>query len=524
MPLPHYFRADWIQPSRQVLETDVCVYGGTAGGMVAAIVAARRGRRVVLLQPGQHLGGMTTGGLGHTDWGKKHVIGGVAREFYRQVGRHYGEPEVWQFEPRVAAKVLTGWLSGADVVIRLNQFLERVEMDGKSIASITMLGGLTVRAKAYIDATYEGDLMAAANVRFAVGRESNGVYGETLNGAQVQKYHQFSCRVDPYVTPGEPGSGTLRHVNGHDAIIGEGDHRVQAYCFRVCMTDDAKIRVPWARPQGFDRGEYELAARWYACPDKGPYNESLSEGGQIRKFDRLHVRHKTDTNNHGPVSSDYIGANYDWPTGSYERREELFQAHRIYQQGFYWFMANDPSIPARYREAYSRWGLAGDEFIDTDHWPHQLYVREARRMISDWVMTEADCMHKKACDDPVGMGSYNLDSHNCQRIVRNGQVMNDGDVQVPPAGPYGISYRSIVPSRGQCENLAVPVCCAASHIAYGSVRMEPVFMILGESSAIAIDLALDEGCALQDVTYDALKPELLKAGQVVTRPADATGE
>lgn len=399
------------------------------------------------------------------------------------------------------------------------QFLDRVELDGRRIARITLLGGLTIKARIFIDATYEGDLMAKAGVSYRIGRESNQVYNETLNGVQVRDLHQFSHPVDPFVEPGNPASGTLPHVNPADAgPNGRGDHRIQAYCFRMCMTDSPELRIPWEKPAQFDLQEYFLASRWFKGK-KNQYNELILPNDELRKFDRLEpAPHKTDTNNHGPFSSDFIGANYAWPESDYPQREHLYQQHVNYQKGLYWFLANDPSIPARYRERIGSFGLAKDEFEETGHWPSQLYIREARRMIGDYVPTENDCMHRKFCDDPVGIGSYTVDSHNCQRFLRDGRVLNDGDVQVPPAGPYGVSYRSIVPRKGECENLAVPVCCSASHIAYGSVRMEPVFMILGESAAIAADLALNDKVALQDLPYSALKPELIKAGQVLEVP------
>ncbi|MEX0652676.1 MAG: FAD-dependent oxidoreductase [Phycisphaeraceae bacterium] len=517
----HYFHRAWIQSDPRTLEAEVCVYGGTSAGVVAAVAAARRGRTVILLQPGLHLGGMTSGGLGWTDYGQKHVIGGMSRQFYRDLGKFTNTDEQWHFEPHAAEQTYRAMLDDVDLKVFKAQYLDKVQMDGKRIASVTCLGGLTVKAHAFVDVTYEGDLMARAGVSYTVGRESNDTYGEKLNGVQVRHHHQFSHPVDPYVEAGNPQSGTLPYVNPDDAAPqGSGDHRIQAYCFRVCMTDKPDLRVPWAKPADFDPRLYVLATRWFNS-DKDEYNEVLRADGSMAKFDRLGVKHKTDTNNHGPISSDFIGANYAWPEADYITREKIFQQHVSYQQGYYWHMANDPAIPDRYREAYSQWGLARDEFEDTGHWPHQLYVREARRMVADHVLTEADCRHERTCDDPVGMGSYNMDSHNCQRIVRDGRVLNEGDVQVAPAGPYGISYKCIVPKRGECENLAVPVCCSTSHICYGSVRMEPVFMILGESAALAIDLALRDGAALQDVPYDALRPELDQAGQVVELPSEA---
>jgi len=531
----HYFRPEWISDSTESLEVDICVYGGTAGGAVAAVKAARLGKSVVLLQPGKHLGGMTTGGLGWTDYGRKHVIGGMSRQFYNDVGKLYGKDEEWHFEPSKARKVLDRYLADADVPVKLCQYLDTVAMDGKRIQSITMLGGLTVKANVFIDATYEGDLLAKAGVSHHVGREANSVYDEQLNGIQVRDKHQFSHVVDPYVVEGDASSGLLPFVEDIDLTEhqGEGDKRVQAYNFRVCMTDDPALKVDWPKPGDFDESQYVLATRWFNG-EKNRYNEQIHKVddrlgvGLPSKFDIFPNKtpgghYKTDTNNHGPVSSDFIGANWAWPDGCYETREKLFQKHVSYQMGLYWHMANSPDIPDRYREAYAHWGLPNDEFVDTEHWPHQLYVREARRMVSDYVITEHDCTGKVRPDDPIGMGSYTMDSHNCTRFVKienaTARVLNDGDVQVPPTDPYPISYKAIVPKRGECENLIVPTCFSASHIAFGSARMEPVFMVLGESAAMAASIALDDNCSVQDVSYDKLGPELLKAKQVLALPA-----
>jgi len=520
----HYYDPSWIKQTQETIRAEVCVYGGTAAGVVAAVKIARLGKTVILLQPGKHLGGLTTGGLGWTDFGKQAVIGGMARQVYRDLGAEYGQAEEWQFEPHVAERVINRMVADAKVPVRLCQYLDKVEMTGQQITGVSMLGGLRVTAKMFVDATYEGDLMAKAGVSYTVGRESNAQYGETINGTQIHRAHQFSHAVDPYVVAGDPTSGLLPQILNEDRSRrqGEGDQRIQAYCFRMCLTDDPALKIPWPKPAVFDPLQYVLATRWFSG-DKDKWNDQL-HGDRLAKFDIFPNKtpggfHKTDTNNHGPVSSDFIGANHDWPAADYATREKIFQRHVNYQMGFYWHMANAPEIPERYRQAYRRWGLPADEFADTGHWPHQLYIREARRMVSDYVLTENDCRHARQADDAVGMGSYNMDSHNCSRFVKieNGQarVLNDGDVQAPPAGPYPVSYRSIVPRRGECENLLVPVCLAASHIAYGSVRMEPVFMVLGESTAAAACQALDEEKPVQDIDVPKLRQRLLTDGQVL---------
>lgn len=526
----HYFDPGWIVDTQETLRADVCVYGATAGGVVAAVKAARLGKRVVLLQPGRYLGGLTSGGLGWTDHGKKHVIGGMARQFYCDVGRAYGKAEEWYFEPHVAEAVMQRMVAEARVPVRFCQYLDRVTMDGRRIGAVTMLGGLRVEAAMFIDATYEGDLMAKAGVSYTVGREGNAQYGETLNGVQIRTHHQFSHPVDPFVIAGDPRSGLLPSILDEDYSqrIGAGDRRIQAYCFRMCMTDDPALKIDWPRPAGFDARRYELATRWINGEfddfnDQFPgYDDRHPD--VPKKFDVLPNKtpggfYKTDTNNHGAVSSDFIGENHDWPEADYVARERIFQRHFEYQCGYYWHVANTPEIPMRYRRAYARWGIPNDEFVDTGHWPHQLYVREARRMVGDAVLTEHDCRLDHRAEDPVGMGSYAMDSHNCSRFVRRedgrARVMNEGDVSVEVPGPYGVSYRSIVPRRGECENLLVPLCLSASHIAYGSVRMEPAFMVLGESAAVAAVLALDAGCAVQAVDYGKLRGQLVADGQIL---------
>ena len=524
----HYFQPHWIEPTAETLDVEVCIYGGTAAGVIAAVQATQLGHSVVLLQPGHTLGGMTTGGLGLTDFGKQGVIGGLSRQFYRDLGTFYGRDEEWLFEPHAAQSVMDGYIEKFQIPVRYQQFLHAVEMDGQRIQTVTMLGGLKVRAKLFMDCTYEGDLLAHAGVSFHVGREANRVYGETINGVQLRDKHQFSHAVDPYVEAGNPQSGVLPDIIERDAAPdGSGDGKIQAYNFRVCMTDDPDLKNQWQKSVGFRELDYELARRWFNA-EKDNYNDQLPNyanhpAGVPKKFDVLTQRtargfYKTDTNNHGAVSSDYIGSNYGWPEASYAQREAIFQDHVRWQQGLYWLLANDSSIPARYRDVYRRFGLLRDEFDKTEHWPHQLYVREARRMVADYVVTEGDTQHHRRCDDSVGMGSYAMDSHNCQRIVRAGRVFNEGDVQLAPAGPYAISYRAIVPRSGECENLLVPVCLSSSHIAFGSIRMEPVFMILGQSAALAAHIALENGCAVQNVVYNELRPLLDNARQVIQAP------
>jgi len=511
---------------------DLVVYGGTSAGVAAAVQATRMGKSVAIVCPEKHLGGLTAGGLGWTDSGDKSVIGGFAREFYRRLKQHYDRPEAWAyqkpeeyshyrpdedamwvFEPHVAEQAFEQLIAEAGVPVKRDRWLDRsgkgVTKAGGRIVAITMTDGETYRGRMFVDATYEGDLLAAAGVDYHVGREANGVYGETWNGIQVGTLHHahyFKLPVDPYVVPGEPTSGLLPRISPDPpGEKGAGDGRVQAYCFRTCLTTVEANRVPFPKPAGYDPKQYELILRVFATGWREVFN----------KFDPAPNR-KTDTNNHGPFSFDNTGMNYDYPEATYERRRELIEEHAQYQQGLLYFLANDPRVPGDVRTRMSRWGLAKDEFTDNGNWPHQLYVREARRMVGEYVMTEHDCLAHRDPPNSVGMGSYTLDSHNVQRYVTpEGAVQNEGDIGVGTPQPYQIAYGALTPRKAQCDNLLVPVCVSCSHIAYGSIRMEPVFMILGQSAATAACLALDDGVAVQDLSYDELRERLLADGQVL---------
>ena len=522
-------------------EYDVVVYGGTSGAVMAAVQARAMGKTVVLVSPDRHLGGLSSGGLGWTDTGDKSVIGGLARDFYHRVWQHYdtdaawtgqtkadygnkgqGTPAIdgaqrtmWIFEPHVAEKIFDDLVREHGITVVRDEWLERakgVKKAGAHILSITTLRGKTYAGKVFIDATYEGDLMAAAGVDYHVGREANRVYGEEHNGVQtgvLHHRHHFGVlkeKLSPYVVPGDPTSGVLARVSAAPpGNFGEGDSKVQAYCYRMCLTDRPENRIPFAKPAGYDPKHYELLARVYAAG----WTETFG------KFDPIPNR-KTDTNNHGPFSTDNIGMSYDYPEASYERRRAILQEHETYQKGWLYFITTDPRVPKDAREKMRQWGLPKDEFKDNGGWPHQIYVREARRMIGSYVMTENELRKKRPTPDSVGMGSYTIDSHNVQRyITPEGYVQNEGDIGVPTGGPYEIAYGSLVPKRARADNLLVPVCLSSSHIAFGSIRMEPVFMILGQSAATAAVLAIDAGIAVQDVPYALLRERLLKDGQIL---------
>ncbi len=513
---------------------DVVVYGDTSAGVSAAVQAARMGRSVVLVAPEKHLGGLSSGGLGWTDSGIKQAVGGLGREFYQRIKDHYDRPDawkqqkpeayklyrrgddtIWAFEPHVAERVCDELVAEQKVPVVRDARLDRgpggVTRDGTNIVAIRTLDGKTYRGRVFIDATYEGDLMAAAGVSYFVGREPNSRYNETLSGVQTRRAvsHQFDRPVDPYVVPGNSSSGLLPRIHaGSPGKDGEGDKRMQAYCFRMCLTDAPENRIALEKPEGYDPNQYELLGRYL----RSGWNQVF------RKFDPIPNR-KTDTNNNGAFSTDNIGRNYDYPEASYERRAEIIREHEQYQKGLMYYLANDPGVPEPVRQEMSRWGLPKDEFVDNGHWPHQIYVREARRMVSDFVMTERHVRGIDLTPESIGMGSYNMDSHNVQRYVdAQGHARNEGDFQVSPGGAYPISYRAIVPRRGECTNLLVPVCLAASHVAYGSIRMEPVFLILGQSAATAAALAIDEQIDVQSVEYSKLRKRLIDDKQVLDLP------
>jgi len=502
-----------------VVETDICVYGGTSGGVISAVQASRMGKTAVLLVFGNHVGGMTSGGLGWTDYGNQNAIGGMSREFYQRVGRYYGKSIQWTFEPHVAEKVFLDMLNEANVIVRYRQRLAGIKKEGGKIVEISMEDGSRYRAKMFIDATYEGDLMAMAGVSFTVGREGTNVYGESLNGIRPNTpNHQFVVDVDPYRVIGDPSSGLLPYIQpGDGGRPGDGDHRVQAYNFRLCLTQVETNKIPITAPPNYDPEKYELLARYISARLNAGHSLNLKS---FLKIDSM-PNGKTDINNNGAFSTDFIGMNYTYPTNNYIEREKICKEHEYYIKGLLYFLATDPRVPANVRSEMQSYGFCKDEFIDTGGWPHQLYVREARRMISDYVMTQADCQGNRIAYDSVGLGSYTMDSHNCQRIVQNGVVKNEGDVQSGVPRPYPISYRSIVPKKEECENLFVTFALSASHIAFGSIRMEPVFMILSQSAATAASFAIDDRIPVQQVNYEKLKIQLMADKQLLMWGSDS---
>jgi len=498
---------------------DLVVYGGTAGGVLTAVTAAREGLKVALLEPGRHLGGMVSGGLGWTDYGRKEAIGGSSLEFFERVGRKYGRDIEWHFEPHVAEEVFADLIKEAGVTVFLDQRLREkngVEKSGTRLTSITMERGARFSAAIFADGSYEGDLMAQAGVSYTWGREAISAFNESLAGVREQTpLHQFRAAVSPY----DASRRLLPEVMPRTQDpVGAADKRVQAYNFRLCMTRAEANRVPFAEPSGYDPKRYELLARYLPA-----FEQVLGRPlaiNDVMKADILQ-NGKTDTNNNGAFSTDYIGGSYDYPEGSYATRARIRQAHVDYIRGFLYFLVTDRRVPAALSAEMKTWGLCRDEFTDTDHWPYQLYVREARRMVGEFVMSQQDIQTALTKPDVIGMGSYNSDSHNVQRRPSpDGEsVENEGDMQVKVT-PYQIPYRVLLPKRGEATNLLVPVCFSATHVAYSTLRMEPQYMILGHAAGLAARMAIEAKAAVQDIDVAALQSRLRAQRAVFALPAD----
>lgn len=550
-----FFSIIFEKEAKSQNEYDIVIYGGTSAGIVAAIQSSRMGKSVLLIEPSQRIGGMTTGGLGATDIGNKKAIGGISREFYQNIRKYYDDPNnwrwqkredykrnrtnrnedaMWTFEPSAALEVFKKMMEPENINLVYGERLNRqdgVKKNGAKILEIEMENGTSYIGKMFIDATYEGDLMAVAGVSYTVGRESSKKYGETLNGVQANiisltlrgtisrnaLHHNFIDGVDPYIVKGDPSSGLLPFIiEGGPGINGRGDKGIQAYCFRMTLTDHPENRIPFTKPEKYNELDYELLFRNYEAAE-GPLEKMYHYGDPLVPWINTPMpNRKTDINNQKGFSTDFIGQNFDYPEATYEERERIVERHRSYQQGLMWTLAYHPRIPKKVRDVVSKWGTPKDEYDREDGWSNQLYIREARRMISDYVMTQKHCEGIEVVKDPVGLGAYGMDSHHVQRYVdANGFIQNEGNVEASVPGPYPISYRSITPKIDECNNLLVPVCVCATHIAFGSIRMEPVFMVLGQSAATAAALAIDKDVEVQNANYQELKSLLLKDNQIL---------
>jgi hypothetical protein len=515
-----------LASSGATYRSDIVVFGATSGGVVAACEAARLGKSVQLVEPGKHVGGMTSGGLGWIDYGRKEAIGGMSRQFFGHVYKAYkdlppkesAQGPGWTVEPHVAERIFLDMLAGDRVATHFDEQLAGARMDGRRIAAITTGSGDVFQARVFIDATYEGDLMAAAKVSFTTVREADDQYREDYNGFRITTL-KVPVAIDPYIVPGRPQSGLIDLVQ--DARIqktGDSSPALQCYNYRLCLTRNASNRIPIDPPANYDPKHYELVARFIAARTAAGAKLVFGNGsGDFNAFLKISpLPHgKTDINQSSFVGTDHVGYSTEYPTASYARRDAIAREHEGYTRGFLHFLATDPRVPENVRAEASQWGLCLDEFPDTHGWPYQLYVREGRRMVGSYVMTQHDCESKTNIPDPVGLGSYSMDSHACQRMVVDGKVVNEGQFYTRIARPYPISYRAIVPKLGECTNLLVPACCSASHVAYASVRMEPVFMILGQSAATAGAIAVDRDIDVQSVDYGQLAAALERDGQVL---------
>jgi len=502
------------------VDHELLIYGGTSAGVIAAYTAAQMGKSVVLVVPGHHLGGLTSGGLGMTDIGNKDAVNGIAREFYRKVGDQYDKFEQWRFEPHVASQVFAEYLEHENITVVKNFWIDSVKKKNSEIIEAVFFNmdnreeQLRLSARQFIDCTYEGELMAKAGVSFTVGRESNQKYNETHNGVQLVPHnHQFDVAISPYIIAGDPDSGILPGIDAQElAPNGSGDNKVQAYNYRLCLTKNKDNQIPFYKPDYYNPLEYELLARLIATRDKWQIKDFLILSGMPNG--------KTDANNKGPVSTDFIGRNWEYPEADFEGKMQIRKLHADYIKGLLYFLANDRRVPAHLRSDVKKWGYAADEFTDNQGFPPQIYVREARRMIGEYVMTEHNCQGDSIVTDGIGKAAYGMDSHYCDRVIINGRVKNEGNINVEDFPPYPIAYRAITPQRKECTNLLVPVALSASHIAYGSIRMEPVFMVLGQSAAMAASLAIEGNNVVQEINIKHLQEQLVSNPKLNNTPPD----
>lgn len=542
-----------LKAADPLIETDIVVYGGTSGGVSAAVQAARMGKRVVLVEPGKHLGGMTSGGLSAVDIGDPRSVGGIAREYFTRLVANYGKKLNWgeafdshgkggpatggaySIEPHVAEKVFDEMAAEAGVVVLREARLKSAITKGTRITELQFEDGRSVRGEMFIDTTYEGDLMAAAGVSYTVTREGNAKYGESYNGIfYTPKYAPRTDHLppgangrvkggqgvwdrdfplDPYVVKGDPSSGLLPLINeGEPGTPGEPAPGIQAYCYRLCLTTDEPNMIPIAAPEDYDPKRYELVGRFVeAC---------LANGDEMdlrwfSKHDEL-PNEKWDFNT-ATFGGNLPGLSWAWPDASYEERDRLAKELENYHRGLFHFLRTDPRVPEKVKQDVERFGLPKDEFKDTGGWPHQVYVREGRRMVSDLVLTEHHTFGREIAPKSVGLGSYGTDAHEIRRIVKDGIVVREGKIAGGRGGfgPYQIGYDAIVPKQEECENLLVTFALSASHSAFASIRMEPPFMVTSQSAATAASIAMDEDVPVQMVDYRSLKKQLLKDGQIL---------
>ena len=529
--MKRYLLGAILLASASAVAEDLVIYGGTPAGISAGIVAAREGLSVVIIEPTKWVGGMVTGGLSRTDVGNEKTIGGFAREFFARAAAAKPDTPMWYAEPSVNLATFQAMLKEAGVKVITEQALKSIEKDGSRITSVTTSDGTTHRGSMFIDASYEGDLMAAADVSYIVGRESRAKYGESLAGYSPMEIRPRSAEVMESECPSMGGTGpayihgTPTRLSGLDAKgnpifgvfpapqlqAGDADHRTQSYNFRICVTQRPDIFIPFPKPANYDPSRYELLRRMI---------EAFPGIRLGRLFHLGATSHgKYDLNAQGLFSTDYPGANFDYPDGDAATRTRIWQDHADFIQGMFWFLGHDERVPESLRDQTLTWGLCRDEFTDNDHWPYALYIREGRRMIGEHVMTQRDLQTDIFKDDSVGMGSFLIDCHIVQRILaEDGTVRDEGSFQDTPVLPYQISYRSLTPKPNECENLLVPVCLSTSHIAYCSIRMEPVYMSMGQASGLAVAQALRRKTSVQTIHVASLQKKLREQQAMLDLP------
>ena len=511
--------------SPKLLKTDICILGGSEAGFTAAIQASRLGKEVVLIEPTGHPGGMLVEGLGKDiRFGNACVIGGIAREFYIAVENHYGleanfdDPNWYsKYEPSVAEKTIENLLARENniTIIRKTRIKENtgVEKKGTNITKVILENGKTIQAKMYIDASIEGHMLHFADVTTETIREGNQKYGETLNGVQVDNPHkQFNVDVDPYIIEGDSSSGLIETIQkGSLGVYGEPSKYIQGYCYRIKKKKKKDNRIPIKKPKSYDPERYEI------------YRRYIQAGGRL--FNPWPNRHngKTDVGSWHDLSANIYGENWEYPAGSYAVQDSIVQYHRDFTIGLIWFFQHGKGVDSITRANWKGWGLPKDEFTDNGHWPRRLYIRSARRMVSDYIITEHITRRSTpdTIDEPVAIAWWPPDLHHARRIVKDGHAYNEGFTHVggnQSWKPFRISYKATVPKREQCTNLITPTCPSSSYVGYGSIRIAPTFMILGQSTGAAASIAIDQNIPVQDVDYEMLGKTLTENDQIIEIP------
>ena len=515
-----------FETEEKTIVSDVVVYGGTAAGVMAAIQIARMDKSVVLIEPSSHIGGISVNGLGGTDINNHNfkngvAVGGLAYEFYQKIGQHYGvdnwdennnHSAVWRFESSVADSIFKNWVEEYQIPVFYNTRLElsenAVKKIGAQIVEIQMEGGKRFQADVFIDATIEADLTHFSGVETIIGRESNDVFGETKNGIRDENtYRQFVVDIDPYNVPGDLTSGVIPTIQDEPfGTPGSGDERIMAYCFRVCLTQEEGNKVKFTKPDGYDESQYEIYLRYFEA-----------EGNFYRPNSNI-PNGKTDLGAWHDLSHNLYGLNHDYPGGDYKTRERILREHQTFTQGLFYFLTNHQDVPEDVQYEWSSWGLCKDEFVDNNNWPRDFYVRSARRMVSDYVITEHHTrrIDPEAVTDPVGVAYWPPDMHHSRRIIRDGKAYNEGFVfGGEDWGPFGISYQSLTPRIEEANNLLVPSALSSSYVAYGAIRLEWTYMVIGQSTGIAAVIAVQKGVPVQEINYSELRNHLLEANQVL---------